>query len=282
MRVPLLIRSSLSLLQLATITRHSLIVPAFASSVAMSSAAGSGTSCSNPNNCLVKSNPKVSYINADTAKTIDELLMGKPGFTLDQLMELAGLSVATAAHMFFTEDLQKTHTHPSKKVLVVCGPGNNGGDGLVATRHLFQFGYTPTVLYPKSSSNFDHLVQECRHLDVKVLDSLSKEEAKSSSSSQEVDVESSVAALNDYDLIIDAIFGFSFHGSIRKPFDTVISAFARTSTPILSVDVPSGWNVDIGDDQNTGFNPAAVISLSFPKLCMAKYTGVHFLGGRLV
>lgn len=56
----------------------------------------------------------------------------------------AGLSVAQA--------IQKTYSiqkHP--RVLVCCGPGNNGGDGLVAARHLFHFGYQPSIFYPKQS-----------------------------------------------------------------------------------------------------------------------------------
>ena len=63
-------------------------------------------------------------------------------YSLDQLMELAGLSVACAV----------AETFPSPaytRVLVLAGPGNNGGDGLVAARHLVHFGYAPTVCYPK-------------------------------------------------------------------------------------------------------------------------------------
>jgi len=57
-----------------------------------------------------------------------------------RLMELAGLSVAAAVAKVF----------PSKhKVLVIAGPGNNGGDGLVCARHLQLFGYRPTIFYPK-------------------------------------------------------------------------------------------------------------------------------------
>ncbi len=60
--------------------------------------------------------------------------MGPLGFSVDQLMELAGLSVASSILAEYP---------PSKysRILIVAGPGNNGGDGLVAARHLYHFGY---------------------------------------------------------------------------------------------------------------------------------------------
>ena len=67
------------------------------------------------------------------------------GFSVDQLMELAGLSVAQSVHDYITKDLPAKSTY---KILTVCGPGNNGGDGLVAARHLKMFGYESSILYP--------------------------------------------------------------------------------------------------------------------------------------
>lgn len=72
--------------------------------------------------------------------------MSTGAFSIDQLMELAGLSVSQAVY----------RVHPLNKgsrVLVACGPGNNGGDGLVAARHLKHYGYQPTIYYPKRSKN---------------------------------------------------------------------------------------------------------------------------------
>jgi hypothetical protein len=67
-------------------------------------------------------------------------------FSLDQLMELAGLSVSQA--LFKLQPPSR-----GNRILIAVGPGNNGGDGLVAARHLWHYGYKPTVYYPKRPKN---------------------------------------------------------------------------------------------------------------------------------
>ena len=51
---------------------------------------------------------------------------------------------------------------------------------------------------------------------------------------------------NKYELLIDAIFGFSFKPPIRPPYDYIINELKLTKIPILSVDIPSGWDVEKG------------------------------------
>ena len=80
-----------------------------------------------------------TLLSQDQATKIDEELMAQPGFAIEQLMELAGLSCASALADAFPKV-------EGKRVLVLCGPGNNGGDGLVAARHLYHFGYAVEVL----------------------------------------------------------------------------------------------------------------------------------------
>jgi NAD(P)H-hydrate epimerase len=76
------------------------------------------------------------------AAALDQELMSTGAFSLDQLMELAGLSVSQA--LFKLQPPQR-----GNRILIAVGPGNNGGDGLVAARHLWHYGYKPTVYYPK-------------------------------------------------------------------------------------------------------------------------------------
>ena len=191
------------------------------------------------------------------------------GFSIDQLMELAGFSVASAAHAFLSPE----HTDQLKKtadILILCGPGNNGGDGLVAARHLKHFGYSPAVVYPKKSKGqlFDNLVKQCLDLDIPVYADIAD--------ILKIQSESSIS----FSLILDALFGFSFAGPARPPFTELIAFMTDSSIPVLSVDIPSGWHVEDGDIYSTGFLPDAVISLTVPKYCMSGYKGVHYVGGR--
>ena len=85
-----------------------------------------------------------------------------------------------------------------------------------------------------------------------------------------------------YDFVIDALFGFSFEGPSREPFSSIINTMSKSQKPVLSVDIPSGWNVNQGDIYKSDFYPSAVISLTVPKLCMVNYKGIHYVGGRFV
>lgn len=214
---------------------------------------------------------KISYLTQREAAEIDEILMGPLGFSVDQLMELAGLSVATSiAEVYSSSEYGR--------VLVICGPGNNGGDGLVAARHLHHFGYKPFVCYPKRTpkSLYTGLVTQLESLAIPFL---SVEDLPQDLS-------------NDFDILLDAMFGFSFHGNPRPPFDDLIQRVIslcsnhrpqQRSPVIVSVDIPSGWHVEEGDTGGQGIKPDMLVSLTAPKLCAKFFCGPHhFLGGRFV
>jgi NAD(P)H-hydrate epimerase len=90
------------------------------------------------------------------------------------------------------------------------------------------------------------------------------------------------ASLDDSDVIIDAVFGFSFSGDVRDPFKDVVAGLTRTSVPIVAVDIPTGWDVEKGDPEKQFFSPDTLVSLTAPKLCAQTFKGRHFIGGRFV
>ena len=122
--------------------------------------------------------PPAWYLSAEAAQNLDiDLMSNEEGgtachFTIWQLMELAGLSVAQATYDYYTKDMA-SQAGEKPKVLLICGPGNNGGDGLVAARHLTQFGFECVVYYPKPQKGKELFAAQISQLNackIQVLD----------------------------------------------------------------------------------------------------------------
>jgi pyridoxal 5'-phosphate synthase / NAD(P)H-hydrate epimerase len=112
------------------------------------------------------------------------------------------------------------------------------------------------ICYPKPTKKplYDGLVVQCKSLQIPFID---VEEFISDDSTNDT-----------YNVIIDALFGFSFKGPPRQPFDRVLSKLAAVEGPMVAaVDIPSGWHVEEGDVSGTGYAPAMLVSLTAPKLC---------------
>lgn len=204
-------------------------------------------------------------LGSKAAADLDGDLMSEAGgFSIDQLMELAGLSVSQAIY--------KVHPPSAgKRILLACGPGNNGGDGLVAARHLYFYGYTPIVYYPKPTKKpiYDGLVKQLHNLHIKFDNDAKFEDLAKNS-----------------DLIVDALFGFSFKPPVREPFDEAIKVMESRVKPVLAVDTPSSWHVEDGpQDEGIGakYMPDYLISLTAAKPNVGHFKGKkHFIGGRFL
>lgn len=208
----------------------------------------------------------LKYLCQDEAQKIDQELFDEYRFSLDQLMELAGYSCAVAIAKCYPPE---TMTRDNHAVLVCCGPGNNGGDGLVCARHLKMFGFKPSIYYPKQNTKnsiFTNLMKQCEGMDMPFLSFFPSEPHLITQS---------------YNLVVDALFGFSFKGPPRADFANVLQTLSKVELPICSIDVPSGWDVENGNPD--GLQPEFLISLTAPKLCAKLFRGkYHYLGGRFV
>lgn len=165
-----------------------------------------------------------------------------------------------------------------------------GGDGLVAARHLAHYGYNPSVYYPKQGKNeiyevsdlytihpFGCLFEVCLTVSQRLKTQLKNLNVPF--------VPDFTEALKSADLVIDAIFGFSFGGPLREPFPSIISQMEETKVPVLSIDAPSSWDITTGppkEGPGAKFMPGALVSLTAPKPCVKWYRGRHFVGGRFL
>lgn len=210
----------------------------------------------------------IPYINAETSALVDKELMGTYNYSIDQLMEIAGLTVAKVVNQEYVVKSKQNNL----KIITLCGPGNNGGDGLVASRYLKEFGNEVEILYPKKNTKnplYERLITQCQNYGILINEKIfeTKEEYEK--------------IFEQNDIIIDALFGFSFKGEIRQPFKTIIEAMKKFENKIISVDIPSGFDIDKGNIFDT-FIPKGLVSLTLPKLCSKDFKGEHFLGGRFV
>ncbi|CCD25673.1 NADHX epimerase NDAI_0F03550 [Naumovozyma dairenensis CBS 421] len=220
----------------------------------------------------------IKVVSSKLAAEIDKELMGPHiGFTLQQLMELAGFSVAQAITREFPIN-KADQSLRKKNVFVIAGPGNNGGDGLVAARHLKLFGYNPIVYYPKRSEKQPFYKQLVNQLDFFKVPLLSQE-----------DNDNWMDYLKEEDTvcIVDAIFGFSFKPPMRPPFQDIVDKLVELEDkiPIVSVDIPTGWDVDQGPITERFISPSLLVSLTVPKPCSTfinKKKTSHYIGGRFI
>jgi NAD(P)H-hydrate epimerase len=159
------------------------------------------------------------------------------------LMENAGRAVAQAA---------LRHIHGRRRVLILAGPGNNGGDGLVAARHLHNAGAAVTVLLLAAREQYQDApaaqlaIVEAMKIPVETL------------TPGHAELRDWIVAAAPDDLLIDALFGTGLTRPVEGLAAEVIRAANATRHPILAVDIPSGLDCDTGQPVG-GASPDTVI-----------------------
>lgn len=178
---------------------------------------------------------------------VDEIMMDELGVDVLQLMEAAGLAVAEAARRQLGGDVA------GKRLLVLAGSGGNGGDALVAARHLLCWGAAPRVVLSKP------------------LDTLGSTAEHQARAAHAVGVPLAPFTHTDpedfggFDLIIDGLLGFSGHGDPSGAIGEMIQIANDLPTPVLAIDLPSGLDPDTGAPGDPTIRAAATIALVLPK-----------------
>ncbi len=181
------------------------------------------------------------------------------------LMENAGLKVAQAA----ADSLGEV---TGRCVVLLIGPGNNGGDGLVAARHLHDWGASIHLFLFKRNTEND------KNFDLDVERNIPW---KDISSDDDLPVLSEL--LDIADMVVDALFGTGktrpFEGVIKQMIEQVkAQKELRPEMKILAIDLPSGLNADTG-----GVDPACLpadltVTLGYPKVGLYQFPGAALLG----
>lgn len=155
----------------------------------------------------------MKYLNQDDATNIDLELITEHNYTIEQLIELAGMSCAHAISKCY--ELSSIE----KRILICCGPGNNGARGLVCARHLVILGYQCTIYYPCRNDDeilYRSLLGQCNNFGSAINF-----------------IETCPSDDWDYSLIVDALFGYKFRPPVREIFLPIVRTLEAAAIPII-------------------------------------------------
>ena len=189
-------------------------------------------------------------------KSCDSSTTERYGIPPEVLMERAALAVRDTVLQEFAPE----------KVLVLCGSGNNGGDGFAAARLLLLSGVQADVLFLGTHA---HMTDQCL-LEEKIFQNYGGRLLEDD------------ADIHGYDLIIDALFGIGLSRDVLGRYADMINAVNRADTPVLSVDIPSGISADDGQIMGTAVRADVTVTFQYEKLGQMLFPGAEYCGKLVV
>jgi hydroxyethylthiazole kinase-like uncharacterized protein yjeF len=159
---------------------------------------------------------------ADQCRELDRLAIEEFEISGNILMERAGEAAF---------NVLRDRWPAARRIGVLCGIGNNGGDGYVIARLAHEQGLDVTVLQ----------VADAGRLQGDALAALQRLAGVDVSPTPYEDQD-----LAQFDVVVDALLGTGLSGEVRNPFELAIKAVNRCTSPVLAVDIPSGLNADTG------------------------------------
>jgi NAD(P)H-hydrate epimerase len=180
------------------------------------------------------------------------------------LMENAGRGAAEVISNTFP-DIQK------KRIAIVAGKGNNGGDGFVIARHLLNQGVAvkvflladPKALRGEAETNF-HIFLRMKGEVIPVPSSKDYQKVKRD--------------LEKFDLLVDGIFGTGLDAEVRGYYREVIDHLNTLQKPIVAIDIPSGLDANTGKPLGTAIRASLTVTFGLPKIGHLISPGLDYVG----
>ena len=206
----------------------------------------------------------MKIVTVEEMRRIEERCV-QQGVPMDTLMENAGLAVARKAR----ERLEVVRRAP---ILVLVGPGNNGGDGLVAARHLWEWGTDVTAYLALPRSKHDPKLKFLPDVGASVV------RAEDDASFEQLD-----DLLGRAHLVIDALLGTGSSRPIEGALAGVLSRLAkaraeRVKMKLVALDLPTGLNADTGEADPLCPTADVTVALGYPKVGHLAFPGAERVG----
>jgi ADP-dependent NAD(P)H-hydrate dehydratase / NAD(P)H-hydrate epimerase len=198
---------------------------------------------------------------------------GMPG---ERLMEQAGAAVAAAARALAVD----TERWGAGPIVILTGPGNNGGDGLVAARRLAAIGAAVVVVLvapdarpstPDAARNWDRIVRDKRITIVHAAVAR--------------DVAILGQGIEKSAIVVDALLGTGVRGELREPIRSAVELVNRAranQVPVLAVDTPTAIDLTSGDPSDPAVRADLTVTFHRPKTGLLTRNGAALAGRVLV
>ena len=203
------------------------------------------------------------WFNRHGLREIDRRCATQFHLPVTALMENAGTGVA---------HIVTRYTTPCESILVLCGAGNNGGDSLVAARHLANRGYQLHVMLTSPSQKFQPAaagqLATIAAMDIPITDI----------SSGDAPLARWLAATGESACIVDGMFGTGLSRPLRGSLLALVAAVNAAERLVISVDIPSGLDCDTGEPLGLAIRAGHTVTfcgmkIGFAQPAAATYTG---------
>lgn len=199
---------------------------------------------------------------AEHSKQIDKRASCEFGIPAKILMERAGLAVFEAVRSFVPT---------GKHVAILCGRGNNGGDGFVVGRLARDHGYFAVCVI--AAQSVDELTQAAREqYEIAKAQNVCMVFASEEKWAKKLD------CLSNFDVIVDALLGTGADRHVEGPIKEAIQAINRSGTPVVAVDLPSGIHCDTGEELGESVWACRTVTMGLPKSCFFQGIGLEHSG----
>jgi len=210
----------------------------------------------------------MKIVTADQVKEIENQAVNL-GISLETLMENAGNAVAAQVK-------QVLHSAVGKRVLVLVGPGNNGGDGLVAARYLHDWGAKVNICLCASRAQNDRNLKLAMQCGIPIIHAYEGRAL--------ADLRASISSV---DVIIDALFGIGkirpIEGIFKEVLQNVSMVKGTKSKPVLvAVDLPSGLDSDTGEVDPSCPCADITVTFGYPKIGLFNFPGAEKVGKLII
>ena len=197
----------------------------------------------------------IPVLSTEQMVEVDRLMIEEYQISLIQMMENAGRNLAELARRELGGKVN------GRRIAVLSGSGNNGGGGLVAARHLHNWGAEISLLLAFEPARLKEVpAQQWRILGTMGIEPDDQPD------------------LREADLIIDALIGYGLSGDPRQPVAGWIDNANKSGTPLLALDAPSGLDTTSGAPGNPCIKAAATLTLALPKSGLITPRAAEYVG----